>query len=340
MSQSNELRILGIAGSLRRGSFNRGLLRAAQELAPEGMSISTFDRLGDVPPYDDDVEQTGKPEPVQALVDAIRAADGLLIATPEYNYSVPGVLKNAIDWASRPPATTPLKGKPAALMSASTGISGGMRAQYHLRQSFVFTETHAMLKPEVIIPKCAERFDSTGKLADESTRTLIRTFLGAFGDWTRRMSVVAVAVVAVVLSGCTPLHLQSPIAPSAGPPSTFVQTTSDTRTTRVIDVAPGQAKPALFKAASDLMTQKYAVDVSDPNAGFLMTPWESTFLRDGGPDLHYRVRVIIRFVGDNWRQVTVRAEANWQHGDEWDVGFDSQVLDNMANELAARVGKK
>ncbi len=340
MSPSNELRILGIAGSLRRGSFNRSLLRAAQELAPEGMSISTFDRLGDIPPYDEDVEQVGKPEPVQALVDAIRAADGLLVATPEYNYGVPGVLKNAIDWASRPPATTPLKGKPAALMSASTGISGGMRAQYHLRQSFVFTETHAMLKPEVIIPKCAERFDANGRLTDESTRTLIKTFLAAFGQWTRRMSIVAAVIVAMVLSACSKLQLRSPIAPAVGPPSNFVLTTSDTRTTRVIDVAPGQAKPALFKAASDLLTQKYAIDVSDPKAGFLMTPWETPSLRDGAPDLQYRVRFVIRFVGDDWKQVTVRAEANWQRGDEWDIGFDSQLLDTMANELAARVGKK
>lgn len=156
----NEIRILGIAGSLRRGSFNRGLLRAAHELAPSGMQIETFDRLCDIPPYNDDVEVVGKPEPVQALVDAVRAADGLLIATPEYNYSIPGVLKNAIDWVSRPPKTTPLKGKPAAIMSASIGISGGMRAQYHLRQAFVFTETQAMLKPEVIIPNAADRFNS------------------------------------------------------------------------------------------------------------------------------------------------------------------------------------
>ena len=305
------------------------------------MSIELFERLGELPPYNEDVEQVGKPESVEALVDAVRAADGLLIATPEYNYSVPGVLKNAIDWISRPPKTSPLKGKPAALMSASIGISGGMRAQYHLRQSFVFTETQAMLKPEVIIPKAVERFDAEVRLVDASTRELIRTFLVAFGEWTRRMSVVAVAFAVFTLGACTHVHLRSPIAPAVGgPPPTFVQTTSETRTIRVIDVAPGQAKPALFRAATDLLTQKFSVDVSDPKAGFLMTPWQSNFMREGVPDLHYRTRVVIRFLGDDWKQVSVRAEANWEHADEWDIGIDTKLLDDVTNELAARVGKK
>jgi chromate reductase, NAD(P)H dehydrogenase (quinone) len=343
VSQPNEIRILGIAGSLRRGSFNRGLLRAAHELSPPDMQIETFDRLGEIPPYNEDVEVVGKPEPVRALVDAVRAADGLLVVTPEYNYSIPGVLKNAIDWVSRPPKTTPLKGKPAAIMSASIGISGGMRAQYHLRQAFVFTETQAMLKPEVIIPKAAERFDSNGRLVDESTRELIRGFLVAFGEWTRRMSVVAVLLVALGLGACSHVQLRSPIATGPaldGPPPTFVQTTSDTRSIRVIDVAPGQPKPTLFKEASDLLAQKFSVDVSDPKAGFLMTPWQSNFMRGGVPDLHYRTRVIVRFIGDDWKQVSVRAEANWQHADEWDIGLDTKLLDDVSNELAARVGKK
>lgn len=339
----NEIRILGIAGSLRRGSLNRGLLHAARELAPPGMSIEIFDRLGELPPYNEDVDAAGKPEAVQALVDAVRAADGLLIATPEYNYSIPGLLKNAIDWVSRPPKTTPLKGKPAALMSASTGISGGMRAQYHLRQAFVFTETQAMLKPEVIIPKAMERFDADVRLVDESTRELVRGFLVSFGEWTRRMSVVVVALLALTLGACSHVQLRSPIATGPalnGPPPTFVQTTSDSRMIRVIDVQPGQAKPALFKAASDLLAQKSSIDVSDPRAGFLMSPWQSNFIRDGVPDLQYRTRVIIRFIGDDWKQVSVRAEANWQHGDGWDIGIDTKLLDDVANELAARVGKK
>ena len=129
------LQILGFAGSLRRESFNRALLRAAQELAPADLSISVFD-LTPIPSYNGDVEAAGDPEPVTAFKGALRQADGLLIATPEYNYSVPGVLKNAIDWASRPSGNSPLRGKPAMLMGATPGSSGTMRAQLALRQSF------------------------------------------------------------------------------------------------------------------------------------------------------------------------------------------------------------
>src|SRR6185437_1516036 len=182
------------------------------------------------------------------------------------------------------------------------------------------------LKPEVIIPKAADRFNADVRLVDESTRELVRGFLAAFGEWTRRMSVVAVVLVALGLGACSHVKLRSPIATGPaldGPPPTFVQTTS-----------------ALFKEASDLLTQKFSVDVSDPKAGFLMTPWQSNFMRGGVPDLHYRTRVIIRFIGDDWKQVSVRAEANWQHADEWDIGLDSKLLDDVANELAARVGKK
>jgi chromate reductase len=182
------LRVCGLVGSLRRGSMNRGLMRAALEMAPgAGLQITVFDRLREVPPYDADVDAAGNPEPVAALKDAIAAADALLIATPEYNYSVPGVLKNAIDWVSRPPASSPLRGKPAAIMGASTGIGGTMRAQYHLRQSFVGTQTHVLLQPEVIIPRAAERFDAEGRLSDESTRELIRKQLVALAEWTRRI---------------------------------------------------------------------------------------------------------------------------------------------------------
>src|SRR5205814_2162802 len=159
----------------------------------------------------DDVDTKGKPEPVAALVEAVRSADGLLFATPEYNYGIPGVLKNAFDWVSRPPQTTPLKGKPAAIMSASTGISGGMRAQNHLRQAFLFTETYAMLKPEVIIPKAAERFDADGRLTDESTRQLIAKFLVAFAAWTRKFSAVVVMIAALTLVGCGGVQVRSPL---------------------------------------------------------------------------------------------------------------------------------
>jgi hypothetical protein len=130
------------------------------------------------------------------------------------------------------------------------------------------------------------------------------------------------------------------ITGASGPPQTFVATTSDTRSSRVIDVRDGVTKAAAFRAATDLLTQRFSVDVSDQRAGFLMTPWQATYIQNGVPDLRYRTRVIIRFVGDDWKQVLVRAEANWQHGDEWDIGYDSKVLDDVANDLRNRIGKK
>lgn len=176
--------VFGIAGSLRAASFNKSLLRAAMELAPEGMAIRIFERLGEVPPYNEDVEKVGDPEPVAALKDAIREADALLIATPEYNYSLPGVLKNAIDWASRPPRDSVLKGKPAAILGATPGVTGTVRAQLALRQSFLFTETLALLKPEVHVGGASEKFDAAGGLTDEKTRQHVRKLLEALRDWT------------------------------------------------------------------------------------------------------------------------------------------------------------
>jgi len=180
------VRVLGIAGSLRAGSFNRSLLRAAQELAPEGMDIRSFD-IAPIPLYNADVEARGDPEPVATLKTAIREADALLVATPEYNFGVPGVLKNAIDWASRPPDKTPLRGKPAAIMGASPGASGTVRAQLQLRQAFVFTQTLAVLAPEVLVPRAHEKFDQDGRLTDEKTRELVRKLLVALRDWTLRL---------------------------------------------------------------------------------------------------------------------------------------------------------
>jgi hypothetical protein len=143
------------------------------------------------------------------------------------------------------------------------------------------------------------------------------------------------------LGACGGVHLQSPIASTtSGPPSTFVITTSDTRSSRVIDVRDGLTKAAAFKAASDLLAQRYSVDVSDQRAGFLMTPWEASVIRQGAPDLRYRVRVVIRFIGDDWKQVSVRTEANWQRGDEWDIGYDSKILDDISTELRNRIGRK
>src|SRR5256885_15678621 len=152
----SSLRVLGIPGSLRAASFNRALLRAAIADAPPGMTIEIFDGLGAVPLYNADVEAQGDPAPVVALKTAIDRADALLIATPEYNYGVPGVLKNAIDWASRPPGACVLDGKPAALMGASPGGTGTARAQLALRQSFVFTDTRALLRPEVMVARAHE----------------------------------------------------------------------------------------------------------------------------------------------------------------------------------------
>src|SRR2546427_11679740 len=142
------------------------LLRAAIELATTGMEITTFKRLGDIAPYNDDVMAKGDPEPVAALKTAIREADALLIATPEYNYGVPGVLKNAIDWASRPPGKSVLNRKPAAIMGATPGGTGTARAQLALRQSFVFTETYALLRPELLVARAHERIDAAGRLTD------------------------------------------------------------------------------------------------------------------------------------------------------------------------------
>ncbi|HUP00438.1 MAG TPA: NAD(P)H-dependent oxidoreductase [Gemmatimonadota bacterium] len=182
---NDDLRILGFAGSLRRGSFNRALLRAAVEIAPEGMTIDTFD-LAPIPLYNADIEAEGDPAPVADFKRRIREADAILIVTPEYNYGVPGVLKNAIDWASRPPDGSPLAGKPAAIMGATPGRTGTARSQLQLRQAFVFTGTPALLKPEVLVAGAAEKFDADGNLTDEKTREFVGRLLGALVAWTRR----------------------------------------------------------------------------------------------------------------------------------------------------------
>lgn len=147
------------------------------------------------------------------------------------------------------------------------------------------------------------------------------------------------ALTLVLATACTHVSIRSPIStgPSSGPPSTFVQTTSDVRMTRLIDVA--LAKTAAFRSASDYLTQKYSVDVSDSRAGFLMTPWQSS-TRGGTPDPRYRTRLIIRFIGDDWKQASVRAEAEWQRGDEWDVGYDTQMLEDAVVDLRTRLGRR
>ena len=181
------MNVLGFAGSLRAGSFNRQLLRAAQELAPAGMRITLFD-LAPIPLYNGDVEAQGDPEAVAAFKAAIRQADALLIATPEYNFGVPGVLKNAIDWASRPPRGSVLQGKPAAIMGATPGTGGTARAQMQLRQAFVFTQTCAVVSPEVLVARAQEKFDASGRLTDAKTRQVVGQLLQALAEWTGRLA--------------------------------------------------------------------------------------------------------------------------------------------------------
>ncbi|MEQ1573677.1 MAG: NADPH-dependent FMN reductase [Vicinamibacterales bacterium] len=176
---------LGISGSLRRDSFNTRLLRAAQELAPDGVTINILD-ISDVPLYNEDIRVSGYPPAVIAMREAIRAADALLIATPEYNYSVPGVLKNAIDWGSRPP-DQPFAGKPLGIMGASGGLSGTMRAQYHLRQIAVFVDLIPLNKPEVMVRSGGDKFDASGRLTDEDTRAHVKKLVEALEAWTRRL---------------------------------------------------------------------------------------------------------------------------------------------------------
>lgn len=180
----DEVRVLAFAGSLRAGSFNRSLLRAAQERAPQGMRIEIFDIIG-VPLYNGDVEAEGNPPAVAAFKQAIAQSDGLLIATPEYNHGVPGVTKNAIDWASRPPGSAPLGGKPVGIIGASPGITGTARGQSQLRQAFEFTNSYCMPQPELLVFKAHEKLDAEGNLVDTATADYLGRYLVALGDWIR-----------------------------------------------------------------------------------------------------------------------------------------------------------
>ena len=180
---SKPIRILGIAGSLRLQSYNRAGLRAATQLAPEGATVEIFE-LDGIPGFSEDNERN-PPEKVVELKRRIRESDAVLFVTPEYNYSIPGVLKNAIDWASRPYGDSAWSGKPAAIMGASPGAFGTARAQYHLRQVMVFLNMFPINQPEVMIAKAHERFDADGNLTDEKTKELIRRLLQGLVDWTR-----------------------------------------------------------------------------------------------------------------------------------------------------------
>lgn len=182
---SEPIRILGIAGSLRKKSYNRAALNAAADLLPEGATLEIFDIDG-LPGFNEEDEQNPQAKIVE-LKQKIRDADAILFATPEYNYSVPGVLKNAIDWASRPYGDNAWVGKPAAIMGASISFIGTARAQYHLRQSMVFLNMFPINQPEVMISNASERFDADGNLTDETSKKLIRQLLQNLVDWTRRI---------------------------------------------------------------------------------------------------------------------------------------------------------
>jgi chromate reductase len=186
MSDSRGITVLGICGSLRKGSFNMAALRTAIELKPPGMTIEVAD-ISQFPLYNEDVRAQGFPPPVETFRQQIKAADALLFATPEYNYSMSGVLKNAIDWASRPP-DQPFAGKPAAIIGAGAGMAGTARAQGDLRRACVFLDIHPINKPEVLIGQAQTKFDANGGLTDEAARGFIRDMLVALESWTRQIS--------------------------------------------------------------------------------------------------------------------------------------------------------
>jgi chromate reductase len=181
----NSIKILGIAGSLRRGSYNRAALRTALKLVPNNAVLEIFE-LDKIPPFNQDLEKE-PPEAVVNLKEKIRSADAILFVTPEYNYSIPGVLKNAIDWASRPYGDNAWDSKPVAVMGASVGMLGTARAQYHLRQVFVTLNLYPLNRPEVMISNAADKFDKDGNLTDQKTRDMIKELLDALVVWTIKL---------------------------------------------------------------------------------------------------------------------------------------------------------
>jgi chromate reductase, NAD(P)H dehydrogenase (quinone) len=186
---SDTLRVLALVGSLRRGSYNRMLYKAAVDLSPAGMTFTEAD-IRSLPLYDDDTRvERGYPETVRRLREAIAEADGLLFVSPEYNHAVPGVLQNAVDWASRPP-DQPFKGKPAAMMGASTSRMGTVRMQHSLRTTLDSLEAHTLMKPEVMIAGARDAFGEPG-LVDATAREVVAAQMAAFADWIRRFGPAA-----------------------------------------------------------------------------------------------------------------------------------------------------
>jgi len=185
MALEQELKLLGFVGSLRKDSYNRGLMRAAMQLLPQNVTLEVFE-IREIPPFDQDFERN-PPEVVKQMKGKIRAADAILFVSPEYNYSIPGVLKNAIDWASRPFSDNAWDGKPVAVMSASSGKLGGARMQYHLRQSFVFLNMHPVNRPEFMLANAGNYFDGKGNLTDGDISNRIVEMINSLIDWTKRL---------------------------------------------------------------------------------------------------------------------------------------------------------
>ena len=177
-----QIKILGIAGSLRKGSYNRATLRAAQKLVPDNVTLEIFE-LDKIPPFSEDMEKQ-LPESVANLKEKIRLADAILFVTPEYNKSIPGILKNAIDWATRPYGDNSWDSKPAAIMGATVGMLGTASAQYHLRTVCVNLNVYPLIRPEVMISNATEKFDKDGNLTDQKTREKIKELVDALVSWT------------------------------------------------------------------------------------------------------------------------------------------------------------
>jgi chromate reductase len=190
--EDGSLKIVGLAGSLRRASFHRGLIRAAQELAPRGLTVEPYEELDEIPFFNQDVEDQGVPAPAKEFKEKIRQADAVLIATPEYDYAIPGVLTNALDWALRPPS--PFRHKPLGIVGTSPGGVGTARGQMVLRQILLHPPAYVMPEPQMLIPYALERFDGqTGDLVDERTRKGMQRFLEALVEWTERFKMTVTA---------------------------------------------------------------------------------------------------------------------------------------------------
>jgi chromate reductase len=190
--EDGSFKIAGLAGSLRRASFHRGLIRAAQELAPGGVTVEPYQQLDNIPFFNQDVEDQGDPASVRDFKEKIRQADAVLIATPEYDYAIPGVLTTALDWALRPPS--PFRHKPVGIVGTSPGGVGTARGQMVLRQILLHSPAYVMPDPQMLIPHALERFDAqTGDLVDEQTRERMQRFLQALVEWTERFKISVTA---------------------------------------------------------------------------------------------------------------------------------------------------